>query len=260
MKIPATQTIKMIQEKIVLNAACTKVSCVFKTDGVGWFTYSWAHQVNNQLIRLPGKNTVHHLTVADLQNDLCCVVDGMNEVGVRRKSRIIKIDPPLREQLKPKIVSAKIKPVNELMAKEDRNQNCVIGTEQKIVLDYRGPPKTVIVQWLRETNGDWQHIFEGETYTIQDADCGRQLCAKVIVTTQRSLMGESFTTETLTDACLVAPTDPLLLRFASTMKRAGRGQFEGLLIAGDSLSLSIKLERILIRESIFSFVRMSPIQ
>jgi hypothetical protein len=115
-----------------------------------------------------------------------------------------------------------------------------LGQNRKKVLDSHGPPKTVIVQWLRETNGNWQQIVEGETYTIQDADCGRPLCAKVIVTTQRSLMGESFTTETLTQACLVAPTDPLLVRFASTMKHAGEAQFEGLLITGDSALLSIE--------------------
>jgi hypothetical protein len=275
-RIPAVATVEASEARIVLNANCTELSCILKQGGAGWLSYSWAHSVDGEFTRLGNKNTLHEITAADLKNNLCCVLDGLDETGKRKKRAIVPIHPPLCEQLTPKINSARIVPVNRgkdeipSHASSDLIRRDVVGREQEVILDYRGPRKTTVVTWFRKTEDGLQEIFEGQKYTRPYTDCGHEVSAKVTVTARasfdRTLL---YTLEEMTNPILVNIEDPLLVRFASAMKRAGKGQFDAVLFTGEAAilmienkegrtQLSIRLGRTVMHTSEIQDIKVEP--
>jgi hypothetical protein len=240
-RIPGSGIITTADARVVLNSNFTEVCCILRPNAAGLVGYSWAHRVNGQLIRLPGKNTVHKITADDLDKDLCCILDRMGEIGEHKTAIPIEIKPPLAEQLRPKIKSAIIMPVNrELYANEPLDRQFVAGRQQEVVLEYEGPQKTAVVKWLRQTDDGWQQIFEGDKYTLTRAD---RTIRAVVTVTPRARFLKNFTADVETPQVLVRDDledDPVLARLARAIKRSGKGEFQASLLTGETAQLIIE--------------------
>jgi hypothetical protein len=107
-------------------------------------------------------------------------------------------------------------------------------------MDYAGPPiQTKLIRWQRKIRDDWTTFLETETY------CSLALNSEeiraIVQVHARAFDGSVMeSNEFVTDVCRTDRSNSILARIAGTMKRAGRAEFEGRLLAGDRISICME--------------------
>jgi hypothetical protein len=239
--LPRIAFIRVVSHEFVVTGNFTKLQCRLSTAGPGSVSYCWGYSLEGQLQETGETSDTHIIGADDLRFPLACIVRTFGPDGDRGKESIFDVVPSVKERLKPVIRSATVQQVDQPLGPEIA---LAVGQEYRVVMDYAGPPilrQDVI--WERSTDSvDWVTAGRVQFYRTTTTDRNKYIRAIFTVIATTPAINELASNEWVVGPFRVTGNNPVLRRFASTMKRVHRAQFDAVLVTGTAVAVVLEIQ------------------
>jgi hypothetical protein len=233
LEIPRPQTVSIESAELVLSKDFSKLCCRAKAnDPSAELQYHWGYDVDGQQVWTENTQRSRPLVAADFSDAPFCSVRTVSADGEPGEEAVVYPNTPLADLVVPVLSSASIAPVS-------KGGEIAIGHPLRVKFEVEGPEGKAVVKWQRpKVGGGWKTFADTEAYTPVADDAGKPLRAVVeyeIVESARFPFAAK-AAPVATEPIVVGQANPnVITRFAGTLKRAGRAQFEASLQMGEQV-------------------------